>query len=136
MRISLRLTIWGKCELKCINSKLLKWKLLCNSKLKIVIIISYTTSFSVISVFYRKEYIISVNITRNNFNVYFKGDIVVKLSPLFCGWIESTFNVYLPFILHQSVTRDICMLVSIGKMQLTCLPRVEVPLSNMWVATA
>ena len=48
---------------------------------------------------------ISVNINRNNFTVYFKGDNVVKMSSWFCDWIESTFYVYLTFILHQFVTR-------------------------------
>ena len=47
-----------------------------------------------------------------NFNIltdYFKSDIVVKLSPWFCAWNESSFYVYLPFIWHQFVTRVICM---------------------------
>ena len=44
-------------------------------------------------------------INSNNFTVYCKDDIVIKLSPCLCGWIESTFYVYLPFILHQFVTR-------------------------------
>ena len=73
--------------------------------LKIVIMICYTSPFSVISVLYRKKIIISVNININNFTVNFKSDIVVKLSPWFCGWIESTFYVYLPFIFHRFVTR-------------------------------
>ena len=47
-------------------------------------------------VLYDKEYINSVNINSNNYSVYFKGDIIVKLSP----WL--TF--YLPFILNQFVT--------------------------------
>ena len=46
-----------------------------------------------------------MNINSNKFTVYFKSDIIVKLSPWFCGWIESTFYVYLPFILLQFVTR-------------------------------
>ena len=84
----------------------MKWILQCTSKLRIVIMISYTSQFSVIGVSYRKEQIISVNISINNFTVYFKGNIVVKLSPWFCNWIEFKFCVYLPFILHQFVTRD------------------------------
>ena len=48
----------------------------------------------------------STNINSNNFTVYFKSDIVVKLSSWFCGGIESTYYVYLPFILHQFVTRE------------------------------
>ena len=47
-----------------------------------------------------------MNINSNNFTVDFKCDIVVKISSRFCGWIESTFYVYLPFILHQFVARD------------------------------
>ena len=45
-----------------------------------------------------------MNINSNNCTVYFKGDITVKLGPWFCGWIESTFFVYLPIILRQCVT--------------------------------
>ena len=47
-----------------------------------------------------------MNININNLTVNFKGDNVVKLSSWCCGWIESTFYVYFPFILHQFVTRD------------------------------
>ena len=79
--------------------------MLCTAKHKFAIKISYTSQFSPISVLYRKEWIISVNININNFTVNFKGDIVVKLSSWFCGWIESTFCVYLPFIVNQFVTR-------------------------------
>ena len=46
-----------------------------------------------------------MNININNFAVYFKGDIVAKLNSWICGWIESTFSVNLPFILHQFVSR-------------------------------
>ena len=48
-----------------------------------------------------------MNINSNNFIVYFKCDITVKLSPWFCGWIESMFYVYLPFILGQFVTSEL-----------------------------
>ena len=47
-----------------------------------------------------------MNISSNNFTVYFRGDITVKLSSWFWGWIESMFYVYLPFILRQFVTMD------------------------------
>ena len=80
--------------------------LLGTSKLKDVIMMNCIFQFSVVSVLYRKEKIISENIIINNFTVYFKGDIVVKLSPWHCGRIESTSFVYLPFILHQFVTGD------------------------------
>ena len=80
--------------------------MLCNSKLNIVIMISYIFQFSVISVLRSKEYIISVNININNLTVNFKDDIVVKFNFKndIVGWIESTFYVYLPIILHQLVT--------------------------------
>ena len=42
--------------------------------------ISYTSQFSVISALCRKKWILSVNININNFAVYFKDDIAVKLS--------------------------------------------------------
>ena len=48
-----------------------------------------------------------MNINSNNFTVYFKSDITVKLSSWFCGGNEFTFYVYLPFILRQFVNRDI-----------------------------
>ena len=80
--------------------------LLWNSKLKIVIMISSTSQFSVISALYRKEYNITVNINSNNFTVYFKSDNIVKLSPWFCGWIESTFYVHLLFILRHFFARE------------------------------
>ena len=37
----------------------------------------------------------------HNFSVYFKGDILVKMSSWYCGWIESAFYVHLLFILHN-----------------------------------
>ena len=51
--------------------------------------ISYTFQFSVISVVYRKEQIISVNTNLNNFRVNFKGDTVVKLSPWYAAKLSS-----------------------------------------------
>ena len=47
--------------------------------------INYTAQYSVISVLYPKEKIISVKMNIKTFNVDFKGDIAVKLSPWFCG---------------------------------------------------
>ena len=44
-----------------------------------------------------------MNINSNYLPVNFKDDIVVKLSPWFCGYIESKFYVYLSFILRQFV---------------------------------
>ena len=41
--------------------------------------ISYTSRITVISVLYRKEYVIQVYINFNNFTINSKGDIVVKL---------------------------------------------------------
>ena len=55
--------------------------ILCNIKLKIIFMVSYTSQFSVIGVLYRKEQIISGNIKINHFTHNFKGDIVVKLKP-------------------------------------------------------
>ena len=49
-----------------------------------------------------------MNINSNNFTIYFKRDNTVKLRPWFCGRIESTFFVYLPFILRQFVTSVCC----------------------------
>ena len=46
----MRLTIRGKCGLKCIYSWLLQWILQCNIKLKSIIMVSYTSQFLVISV--------------------------------------------------------------------------------------
>ena len=47
---------------------------------------------------------VDININDYYFNV--KYVIVVKLSPWFCDWIESTFYVYLLFILHQFVNSE------------------------------
>ena len=49
----------------------------------------------------------------DNFTVNFKSDIVVKLSPWFCSWIEFMFYVYLPFLLYQFVTREVSELVQL-----------------------
>ena len=46
-----------------------------------------------------------MNTNINNFNVNFIVDIEVKLSSWFCGWIEYTFDVYLPIILRRFVIR-------------------------------
>ena len=59
--------------------------LLRNIKLKVVIVNSYTSQFSVISVLYSNEKIIPVSIIINNFTLNFNSDSVVKLSPWYCG---------------------------------------------------
>ena len=55
-----------------------------STKLKIVIIISYTSQFSIITIIHRKH-IFSVKININNYTINFKGYIAVKLSAWFCG---------------------------------------------------
>ena len=59
-----------------------------NGKLKIVIMISYKSQFSVISVLCSKELVISMNISINNFTVNFREDIAGKLSPWYVGMVS------------------------------------------------
>ena len=81
--------------------------MLCNSKLKIAIMIIYASQFSAIYVLCHKEYAISVNINSNNGTVNFKDDIVVKLSLFSVAELSPRVTFMYPLhILHQFVAKD------------------------------
>ena len=62
--------------------------------------VSHISQFSVFSILYRKVKIISVNISINNFIVNFKGDMAVKVSSWFCGFL---FALYCASIRYQGM---------------------------------
>ena len=78
----------------------------------------------ILNCIYGKEEIFSVNININNFTVYFKFGIVVKMSSRFCHWIEFTFYVFLPFILHQFVSMNVLYLFIYSTSILNLLSRL------------